>query len=547
MNKYLDPKKFVDMIDNTFWNHITKQGIVRDVVLFRDIKKEDFLYELARRINSGNYRPQATKIIGFPKNNGVIRPILHFCLEDTIVYYYCVKELQQELSDKINSVEFVFGGFRLTEKLSLKEESIENFIYDPNYELFVKHAFRKAWSDYQNLAKRLSQGEFDYYMHLDIAHFYDAIPLNKLEQEIRNTVANKKNIIDLLFYLLKNIKTVDNYSYTENIVGIPQEEVGEMSRLLANFYLSYFDNKIIDELIKLLGDSKGVEWQYTRYADDLWFAFRGEKSTALRITQVVAQILSDLSLHLNESKTKIMTLNEYNSYWCFSDWDYIMFYKNDSQKMMSKLKELYSQQNTDCRWFTPFNYILKVLCTSINENNSIVLNESDFIIDIIINNPSFASRNNEPIIDLLIVLFKHSEEYQQKILIYLTGSEIMYPLVSFVLWNAFFSLPYKEEVYESLSKRFYSEKWRDLWWYERCLFFNYYIEKKVYEINESTLVKLLSHIENIADNLPDYERRYIIRLLMRLPDQMGKDLLEKKFTGFNDRRLIEYIKKPKKC
>ena len=386
MNKYIDPKEFVQSIDNSFWKYITKQGLIRDVVDFNDLRKEEFLYEIAREINRGSYRPSVAKIIGFPKNHGVIRPVLHFSLSDIIIYYYCVKSIQDQLIEKINCVEFVFGGFKITDKLVLCETNVDGLIYDSCYEYFLRHSFRKAWSDYQNLAKSLSEGGFDYYMHLDVAHFYDAIPLNKLEQEVRSVVPHRKNVIDLLFYLLKNIKTVDNYSYTENIVGLPQEEVGEMSRLLANFYLNYFDEKIIDELKELLGDSKGSDWQYTRYADDLWFAFRGEKSEALRITQIVSRLLSDISLHLNESKTKIMTSMEYSEYWCFSDWEYIVDYGKDKDRIFAKLKDLYGRRNSGCRWFSPFNYSLKKIC-SLEFDDDIFVCNADFFIQAIMDNP----------------------------------------------------------------------------------------------------------------------------------------------------------------
>jgi len=547
LSKYILPKDFVDTIDESLWRHVLGEGVIKDVNNHADVKKEAFLYELARRINDGIYRPQATKIIGFPKSKGVIRPVLHFGLEDVVVYYYCIKKLQDSLVAKINTTEYCFGGFRLTEKMTLHETSTENMIYDPEYESFVKYAFRKSWSDYQNLAKQLSLGSFDYYMHLDIAHFYDAIPLGRLEHEVRNCVVDSKNIIDLLFYLLKNVKTQHNYSYTENIVGIPQEEVGEMSRLLANFYLSYFDSKIVEELKILFGNSKGIEWQYTRYADDLWFAFKGEKSDALRVTQIVSQVLSDLSLHLNESKTKIMTPLEHSTHWCFNYWDKITFAKFDIEKLIIILKELYLEKDNDeeTRWFSAFNYALKIVASSISTNRASILAESSFFIDIVLHNPQFVGRNNRSLAELVKEILRDSEPYRKVVLEYLSGPDAIYPLVSFVLWEVFLDLPYEEAIYQALSKRFYSEKWRDLWWYERCIFLNYYLVKKIYELDDMGLEKLLKHITSIADTLSDYERRYVIRLLMRLPDLKGSELLNLKFSEFRDKRLIEYIKTSK--
>ncbi|TNJ40213.1 hypothetical protein FGF66_00095 [Chlorobaculum thiosulfatiphilum] len=543
MNRYIEPIEFVKSIDKAFWGYITKQSLIKDVVDFKDLTKDEYLYEIARKINGGVYRPSVARLIGYPKGFGVIRPVMHFDLTDVVVYYYCVKSLQDQLIERINEVEFVYGGFRLTDKLVLSESSMDGFVYDPSYEMFLKCSFRKAWSDYQNLAQGLYENRFDYYMHLDIAHFYDSIPLNKLEQEVRSLVPNKKNDIDLLFYLLKNVKTIDNYSYTENVVGLPQEEVGEISRLLANFYLNYFDVRIIDELKCLLGDSKGRDWQYTRYADDLWFAFRGDKNISLRITQIVSRLLSDLSLHLNDSKTRIMNADQYFEYWCFSDWDFIDQYGDDKEELFAKIKDLYCKRQNGCRWFSPFNYILKMII-SLNRSGDILIKRNmDFFFEVMIDHPELVNRNNGSLINLMAMLMRSRDDFKKRLIEYLSGSDVIYPLVSFVYWNACLKLPYSDDVYRALLTRYYSEKWRDLWWYERCLFLRYYIDNKVYDVDASGLAKLLNHFENRVEYMSDYERRYVIRLLMRLPDQKGLDLLKRKYSENKDKRLIEYLRK----
>ena len=167
----IELKKFVDSIDNTFWKYIIDEALITDVVSLKDINKDKEMYSLVRKVNAGDYRPLSCKIIGFPKSRGILRPVFHLSLNDSVIYYYCIKELQDYLVKEISKVQYAFGGFRLTEKLNITEEKLEELAYDPGYESFVKSNYRKEWSDYQNLAETLYNGKYDFYMHLEHISF----------------------------------------------------------------------------------------------------------------------------------------------------------------------------------------------------------------------------------------------------------------------------------------------------------------------------------------------------------------------------------------
>jgi hypothetical protein len=293
-------------VDRLFWRHITRETVVLDIVHFADIDRQQYLRELSSRVRSGNYHPTTCWTIGFPKMGGVIRPVMAMSLADACVYYFCVKKIQDRLVKEIGVVEHVYGGFRITEPLRLRPSHLDNLVFDPSYEGFSSYNFRKAWSEYQNLAKRLSEAKFDYYMHLDIAHFYDAIRLDLLERQVRNVVSEDGAVVDLLFYFLRNLKPSYQVTYSDNSVGLPQEEAAEMSRLLANFYLSQFDRAIVPPLSALFTSDRGALYQYTRYADDIWIAFHGERFLANKAAQIVGQVLSDIGLHLNDAKTRVL-------------------------------------------------------------------------------------------------------------------------------------------------------------------------------------------------------------------------------------------------
>lgn len=98
---------------------------------------------------------------------------------------------------------------------------------------------------------------------LDIAKFYDSINLDILERKIRAHV-DRQNYpaVDLLFVLLRFWnRSLEGYGAKS--VGLPLEEIGDNSRILANFYLAEYDETLVS-----FGESFQPGGKYLRYADD---------------------------------------------------------------------------------------------------------------------------------------------------------------------------------------------------------------------------------------------------------------------------------------
>jgi len=119
-------------------------------------------------------------------------------------------------------------------------------------------------------------------------------------------------------------------SYNAKTVGIPQCEFGEQSRLLANFYLQDFDEKI-----KEICDKLGAK--YLRYADDQEI-FANTLDDLKYIIYNIALELNKLGLNLNASKTTIFSSEEFNEYWAF---DIMNFLDNNTEESVNMAIDIF--------------------------------------------------------------------------------------------------------------------------------------------------------------------------------------------------------------
>ncbi len=183
---------FVGAVDDPFWKAITSESVYEDVIKFKDIDRNAFLVRLAKKINRHLHAFPPPEYLYLPKSKGILRRIKVYGLEDSSIYYYCVKGIQDTLAKTIKQNPFVFGGFRFTPDLKMSDEDLDAIPFDPKYQgVFSKHQFRKEWGEYQRLAGSLASRDFDLYIHIDIAHFYDDINLNLLENKVRGDVTEK--------------------------------------------------------------------------------------------------------------------------------------------------------------------------------------------------------------------------------------------------------------------------------------------------------------------------------------------------------------------
>ena len=175
---------------------------------------------------------------------------------------------------------------------------------------YNKHAWKEAWTEFQRKAYELhSNNRYQYYVVFDVANFYDCIRLDRLENLVRSVVGSEKSQeVSLLFYFLSHWNR-KYLSYERQSVGLPQDEVGDCSRILSNFYLQDYDSY----MSKL---TREVKARYLRYADDQILACRTDKD-AKKLMFHASEGLAKIGLNLNASKARFFDRVQYEQYWSF--------------------------------------------------------------------------------------------------------------------------------------------------------------------------------------------------------------------------------------
>ncbi len=280
-----------------------------------EINLSAILKRLHSEIISYTYHPSLChEQLIFNKNNGVIRICPIFKPKDSILYYFCIKMLEDNIAE--NRVEGTYGGWKLGNSIRFIEEIEEvvlmSYITSDSYNPFL---WVDNWKDFQKKALIYSEiSEAKYIVKLDIANFYDNINLSLLEKKIYAVIGNEKRVyVELLFYFLKNWnKTIAGFS--ENHTGLPQESSSDCSRLLANFYLQEYD-----VFMKNICNENAA--RYLRFSDDQ-ILFTKSKEDANKIILEASKFLLNQGLSFNAGKTMVFKDKEgYNNYWSFDIFD----------------------------------------------------------------------------------------------------------------------------------------------------------------------------------------------------------------------------------
>ena len=306
----IEKASFLELFNTKFWKKLNES-----VVPFTDNPdKNDFLEKLHSQVINFTYTPSHPRhYILFNKHNGVTRFVPTFNRKDYCVYYLCIKLLEKEIA--INRVEGTFGGWTLGNPIRLKEEQeILELDYVP-FNTINELSWAKEWQSFQEIARRHNEsGNYNYYINLDIANFYDTINLAILERKIRHIVPkNKQEVVTLLLHFLQNWnKQIEGYNI--KTVGLPQDEIGDCSRILANFYLQDFDFA----MKKICEKHKS---KFIRFADDQ-IIFTHNKEIAKQILFEASKELFKINLNVNSSKVKeFCSKEEFETYWAFEIFD----------------------------------------------------------------------------------------------------------------------------------------------------------------------------------------------------------------------------------
>jgi len=313
---------FFPLFNKNFWRTVTKETLVpyEEEELPKD--KEQFLESLYEEIILAQYFPaHPREYLVFNKQNFVARIVPVFGYRDTAVYFFAVKTIEHHIA--VNRTPGTYGGWRMGNPLRVQENNeFEKMLAAVSEEQefedvpsgaansFDRLAWIRHWKDFQQKAWVHGQREeFNIVVKFDIANFYDSINLNLLEKEIRLLVSQDEQfVVDLLFHFLHSWNRRFEGYYTKS-VGLPQDEIGDMSRILANFYLQEADKR----LREICDDREAA---FLRYSDD-YLVYAPSRKVAKEILFEMSKELFKLNLNINSGKTKFWSKEEFETYWAF--------------------------------------------------------------------------------------------------------------------------------------------------------------------------------------------------------------------------------------
>jgi len=304
--------------ERKFWRVITHDSLINyPKILYKKIEKRTY------------YPSPPQEYITLNKGHGVLRIIPAFQIEDLCVYYYCAVKLEKYIA--INRTIGTYGGFGISGKLKkIEEEEFEKimdgfevvevdgkkYVFGGLFGYKVSTLNPKAWfAEWGDFNKKLYFNAHEYndgfVADLDISNFYDSVQLDNLEYKVRKQVSHKCNDeVYLLMHFLRFWNRHVNF-YRQQGAGIPQDNFGECSRILANFYLQNFDKNISE-----FCENRGAK--YFRYADDQVIFAKTKKDLEEIITRASSQLARE-GLNFNQKKIKIMTVREFKKNYAFSN------------------------------------------------------------------------------------------------------------------------------------------------------------------------------------------------------------------------------------
>lgn len=299
----------IDKFIKTFSNSFYKKLLNESLVSFKNNINKSEAIELMKTayvdLLNYNYSISAPQeYIYLLKNRYVSRIIPVFTIQDEAIYFYLCKQIEDDIT-KIR-VEGTFGGWRIGNSIkTLEDKELSYVVNSYNPGLWLKN-----WKNFQKyIYSNLKKHNYRYALKLDIANFYDSIDINILSKNLyRICDKSKFDYVELIIYLLKYWNK--RFScYSENNVGIPQNEFGDQSRLLANFYLLKYD-----KIMKKTCEENNA--MYSRFADDQIILF-DEEEDIYKIMLTCNESLRKIGLNLNAGKAKKFSAEDLEKYYLF--------------------------------------------------------------------------------------------------------------------------------------------------------------------------------------------------------------------------------------
>lgn len=231
-------------------------------------KLEENMQTLLARLHKRAYKPQASRLVEIPKEDGSTRPLAISCFEDKIV--------------------------------QLAMSKILTAVFEPEF-LPCSYGYREGMNGHEALRALMKHSNANpdgITIEIDLRKYFNSIPHHHLMEILEKKISDKY-ILRLVFRLMRSPMMVNGKAEL-NKVGCPQGSI--VAPVLSNIYLHH----VIDSWFAKISEShlRGRA-EMVRFADDMVFVFQ-MKDDAERFYKVLPKRLEKYGLTLHEDKSSMI-------------------------------------------------------------------------------------------------------------------------------------------------------------------------------------------------------------------------------------------------